>query len=85
VTGGTDNHLVVMDFSGTGLDGKKAEELLDLVGISSSKSTIPNDPNPPYKPSGLRLGMPAMTTRGFGKAETEWLVELIDRVLRSEK
>lgn len=82
VTGGTDNHLMVIDFSGTWLDGKKAEELLDLVGISSSKSTIPNDPNPPYKPSGLRLGMPAMTTRGFGKGETEWLVGVINRVLR---
>lgn len=81
VTGGTDNHLMVMDFTGTGLDGKQAEELLDLVWISSSKSTIPNDPNPPYKPSWLRLWMPAMTTRGFKQVETEWLVDVIDRTL----
>ena len=55
--------MIVMDFTGTQLDGKQAELLLDEVGISTSKSTIPNDPNPPFKPSGLRLGMPAMTTR----------------------
>lgn len=72
-----------MDFTGTGLDGKQAELLLDHVGISTSKSTIPNDPNPPFKPSGLRIGMPAMTTRGFKEKEMLWLVEMIDTVLRS--
>jgi glycine hydroxymethyltransferase len=85
VTGGTDNHLIVIDFTGTWLDGKTAEEFLDHVGISTSKSTIPDDPNPPYKPSGLRIGMPAMTTRGFARDETLRLVDSIDRVLRSEK
>lgn len=83
VTWGTDNHLIVMDFTGTGLDGKQAELLLDAVGISTSKSTIPNDPNPPFKPSGLRIGMPAMTTRWFKEAETKRLAALIDTVLRS--
>lgn len=82
VTGGTDNHLLVMDFTGTGLDGKQAELLLDAVGISTSKSTIPNDPNPPFRPSGVRLGMPAMTTRGFKEAETKRLVDMIDKTLR---
>ena len=72
-----------MDFTGTGLDGKQAELLLDAVGISTSKSTIPNDPNPPFKPSGLRIGMPAMTTRWFKEAETKRLAALIDTVLRS--
>jgi len=72
-----------MDFTGTGLDGKAAEHLLDEVGISTSKSTIPNDPNPPYKPSGLRVGMPAMTTRGFQETETKRLATLIDQTLRS--
>lgn len=85
VTGGTDNHLIVIDFTGTWLDGKTAEEFLDRVGISASKSTIPDDPNPPYKPSGLRIGMPAMTTRGFTRDETLRLVDTIDKVLRSEK
>lgn len=63
VTGGTDNHMIVIDFTGTKLDGRIAQETLDKIGISTSKSTIPDDPNPPYKPSGLRVGMPAMTTR----------------------
>ena len=83
VTWGTDNHLIVMDFTGTGLDGKQAELLLDAVGISTSKSTIPNDPNPPFKPSGLRIGLPAMTTRGFKEAETKRLATIIDTVLKS--
>lgn len=83
VTWWTDNHLMVMDFTGTDLDGKQAELLLDEVGISTSKSTIPNDLNPPFKPSGLRIGLPAMTTRWFKDGEVVWLSEVIDRVLRS--
>ena len=83
VTWGTDNHLLVMDFSGTGLDGKQAEHLLDQVGISTSKSTIPDDPCPPFKPSWLRIWLPAMTTRWFKEEETKWLAWIIDTVLRS--
>jgi glycine hydroxymethyltransferase len=83
VTWWTDNHLIVVDFTWTWLDWKQAELLLDEVGISTSKSTIPNDPNPPFKPSGLRIGLPAMTTRGFKEGETKWLAGLIDTVLRS--
>lgn len=83
VTWGTDNHLIVMDFTGTWLDWKQAELLLDEIGISTSKSTIPNDPNPPFKPSGLRIWMPAMTTRGFKETETKRLAGIIDKVLRS--
>jgi glycine hydroxymethyltransferase len=67
VTGGTDNHLIVIDFTSNPAnipDGKTAEHILDMIGISTSKSTIPNDPNPPFRPSGLRIGTPAMTTRG---------------------
>ena len=63
VTGGTDNHMIVLDFSGTELDGTITEKALDYIGISTSKSTIPDDPNPPFRPSGLRIGTPAMTTR----------------------
>lgn len=51
VTGGTDNNIIVIDFSGTDMDGKKSELTLDVVGISTSKSTIPDDPNPPFRPS----------------------------------
>lgn len=83
VTWWTDNHLIVIDFTGTWLDGKQAELLLDEVGISTSKSTIPNDPNPPFKPSGLRIWLPAMTTRWFKEDEVVWLAWVIDSVLRS--
>lgn len=81
VTGGTDNHLMVLDcVKSFGKDGHVVQELLDRAGITASKSTIPDDTNPPFKPSGLRLGTPAMTTRGFGKAEmeltAEWICEL---------
>jgi len=63
VTWWTDNHMVVVDFSGTKLDGSKAEKSLDKIWISTSKSTIPDDPNPPFRPSWLRIWTPAMTTR----------------------
>jgi glycine/serine hydroxymethyltransferase len=63
-----DNNIIVIDFSGTEMDGKKSELTLDAIGISTSKSTIPDDPNPPFRPSGLRLGLPAMTTRGIREA-----------------
>lgn len=84
VTWGTDNHMIVMDFSDAWFGGTEAEKWLDELGISTSKSTIPDDPNPPYKPSGLRIGMPAMTTRWFKEDETKRFVEILDTVLRSE-
>lgn len=56
--------MVIVDFSETELEnGSKVEKILDKIGISTSKSTIPNDPNPPFRPSGLRIGIQAMTTR----------------------
>lgn len=55
--------MIVVDFSETELNGTIVEKALDEIGISTSKSTIPDDPNPPYRPSGLRIGTPAMTTR----------------------
>ncbi|MFZ2150483.1 MAG: serine hydroxymethyltransferase [Candidatus Absconditicoccaceae bacterium] len=84
VTGGTDNHMVVVDFSGTGLDGRIAEETLDKIGISTSKSTIPDDPNPPFKPSGLRIGMPAMTTRGIKEDGTKQIVQFMDEAFKNK-
>ena len=84
ITGGTDNHMVVVDFSQTPLkNGKNAESLLDQVGISTSKSMIPDDPNPPFAPSGLRIGIQAMTSRGVDAAGTIEIVELIDRTLQT--
>lgn len=83
ITGGTDNHMIIIDFSETEIEnGKNAEHILDEVGISTSKSTIPDDPNPPFRPSGLRIGMPAMTTRGVDEAWTRKIVDFIDRALQ---
>ncbi len=75
VTGWTDNHMIVVDFSETNLNGRDVQQLLEKVGISSSASTIPDDPNPPYKPSGLRLGTPALTTRWV---KEEWIRQIVD-------
>ena len=84
VTGGTDNHMVIVDFSGTAMDWSTAEKILDTIWISTSKSTIPDDPNPPFRPSGLRIGMPAMTTRGVKESDTKQIVEFIDQALKSK-
>lgn len=83
VSGGTDNHLLIIDLRPQGLSGKEAEQILEKIGISVSRSTIPNDPNPPLKASGLRLGTPAVTTRGFKEAEIKKLAALIDEALKS--
>jgi len=66
VTGGTDNHMMVVDTVGSyGIDGKVAEETLDRIAITTNKQIIPDDPNPPLRPSGIRLGTPAATSRGL--------------------
>jgi len=70
ITGGTDNHLLVIDtVQSFGLDGKRAEQLLDEVGLATNKQVIPDDPRPPMRPSGIRLGTPACLTRGMGDGE----------------
>jgi glycine hydroxymethyltransferase len=70
VTGGTDNHMLVLDSVATcGIDGRLAERTLDRVGLTTNKQVIPDDPNPPLRPSGIRLGSPAATTRGMGREE----------------
>ena len=65
ISGGTDNHLMLVDLSKRGLTGKEIEHNLDEIGITANKNTIPNDPQSPFVTSGLRLGAPAVTTRGF--------------------
>jgi len=82
VTGGTDNHMLVVDtVTSFGMDGKQAEEVLDRVGITTNKQVIPDDPRPPLRPSGIRLGTPACTTRGMAETEMEriagWIVEVL--------
>lgn len=84
VTWGTDNHMVIVDFSGTILDGSVAEKTLDKIWISTSKSTIPDDPNPPFRPSGLRIWLPAMTTRGVKEADTKKIVEFMDQAWKNK-
>jgi glycine hydroxymethyltransferase len=81
VTGGTDNHLVLIDLQSTGLTGKAAEEALDAAGISANRNTIPFDPLPPQTTSGLRLGTPAVTTRGLGRDEMRQVASIVHRVL----
>ena len=69
VSGGTDNHLMLLDLRGTGITGKELERRLDEVRITANKNTVPNDPETPFVTSGVRLGTPAVTSRGFGEAE----------------
>jgi len=81
VAGGTDNHLVLVDLQGTGVTGKTAQDALDSVGICANRNSIPFDPLPPQTTSGLRLGTPAVTTRGLGPQEMRQIARLIGRVL----
>jgi len=83
VTGGTDNHMMVVDtVASFGLDGRAAERTLDRVGITVNKQIVPDDPNPPLRPSGIRLGTPAATTRGLGRPEMDRLAGWIADALR---
>jgi glycine hydroxymethyltransferase len=82
VSGGTDNHLILVDLRSKGLNGKIAEESLDHAGITVNKNMVPFDTENPFVTSGIRIGTPAMTTRGFGEAEFIRVAELIDRVLQ---
>ena len=82
VSGGTDNHLMLMDLRGTGITGKIAEEALDSVGITVNKNTVPFDPEKPFITSGVRIGTPAVTTRGMKEPQMRVIASLIDGTLR---
>ena len=82
-TGGTDNHLMLVDVTPKGVAGKPAAQALDRAGIVANYNAIPFDPRKPFDPSGLRIGTPAVTSRGMGKAEMEKLADWIDRVVAS--
>lgn len=83
ISGGTDNHLMLIDLFGSkSITGKEAEKALEHVGISINKNMIPFDPRKPLDPSGIRLGTPALTTRGCKEAEMENVAELIDEALK---
>ena len=81
VSGGTDTHVVLLDVFSKGLRGKEAEQALDRARITVNKNAIPFDTNPPMNPSGIRLGSPAVTTRGFGETEMREVGSLIAEVL----
>ena len=83
VSGGTDNHLMLVDVFSRGLTGKAAEAALGKAGITVNKNAIPFDPNPPMVASGIRLGTPAVTTRGMGEREMDAIGELIMRALKT--
>ena len=85
VSGGTDNHLMLVDVRPMSLTGKGAEKLLDAVGITVNKNTIPYDPQKPGTASGIRIGTPAVTTRGMREAEMERIGALIARAMREGK
>lgn len=85
VTGGTSNHLVLADVYGSfGIDGKTAQERLEASGITANANAIPNDTLPPFRPSGLRLGTPAVTTRGMTEAEVKQIAEWIITAITAE-
>jgi glycine hydroxymethyltransferase len=83
VSGGTDNHIVLVDVRGLGLTGQQAEDILDAIGITVNKNLIPFDPTPPRITSGIRLGTPAVTTRGFTEEEMGIVADCISRALNA--
>jgi glycine hydroxymethyltransferase len=85
VSGGTDNHLMLVDVFSRGITGKVAEAALGKAGITVNKNAIPFDPNPPMTASGIRVGTPAVTTRGMGEREMDLIGELIARALKSHE
>ena len=84
VSGGTDNHLMLVDLSGTDISGKDLEKRMDRAHITCNKNTIPNDPRSPFVTSGVRLGTPAVTTRGMVEEDMDVIAEAIALVIESE-
>ena len=85
VSGGTDNHLLLVNVSNKGLTGKDMEELLEHVGITANKNTVPFDQESPFVTSGIRLGTPALTTRGMGPEQMRRIGDIMDRAVRSRE
>jgi glycine hydroxymethyltransferase len=85
VSGGTDNHLLLIDLTNKGIPGKRAAQALDRAGLETNYNTVPFDPRKPFDPSGLRIGTPAVTTRGMGESEMEQIADWLDRALIAEK
>ena len=84
VSGGTDNHLMLVDLTEAGVSGKELEKRLDDAHVTCNKNTIPNDPRSPFVTSGVRLGTPAVTTRGMKEDDMDRIAEIIAMVIQSE-
>jgi glycine hydroxymethyltransferase len=88
VSGGTDNHLMLVSLIDKGITGKDADAALGRANITVNKNAVPNDPQSPFVTSGLRLGTPAITTRGFGAEETRelsgWIADILDDLENEE-
>ncbi|MBK5241612.1 serine hydroxymethyltransferase [Clostridium sp.] len=85
VSGGTDNHLLLIELTNKNITGKEAEKLLDLVGITVNKNTVPNETLSPFVTSGIRVGTPAVTTRGFKEAEMKIIAELMNETIENRE
>jgi glycine hydroxymethyltransferase len=81
VSGGTDNHLLLVDLRGKGITGKDAERVLEHAGITVNKNTVPGETESPFVTSGVRIGTPALTTRGLGESEMREIARLIDETI----
>lgn len=84
VSGGTDNHLILMDLTNKGLPGKRAAQALDRAGLETNYNSVPFDPRKPFDPSGLRIGTPSVTSRGMGERDMEAIADWIDRGIAAE-
>ncbi len=85
VSGGTDNHLMLVDLRNKNITGKEAEKLLDTIGITTNKNTVPNETASPFVTSGIRIGTPASTTRGFGKEEMLEIADIISWTIENKE
>ena len=85
VSGGTDNHLMLLDLRNKNITGKEAEKLLDSIGITTNKNTVPNETASPFVTSGIRIGTPASTTRGFGKEEMLEIADIISWTIENRE
>jgi len=85
VSGGTDTHLMLLSFIGQGMTGKQVEKALEKAAITVNKNTVPFDPEKPFVTSGIRIGTPAVTTRGMGTDEMKQIGKMISRVIKNRK
>jgi len=84
VSGGTDNHLILVDLNNKDITGKEAEKLLDSIGVTLNKNTVPNETRSPFVTSGVRIGTPAVTTRGFKEEDMKVIAEIIDEAIKNK-